>query len=241
MIDLNRIYALEMMRKRRLRNTIREDIAWDILVDAGGATHAISVQCLTGQTANIDWGDGTSTEATATAMTSYVHDYPAGTFEISITGGVSLFTAYPGTDKIIRIRNINVPTLVNIRQAFRNITTICPIDSNAKLSPNVKRAGLLFRFSTGITHIPLSLWPKNGFVSSAISIDGFCDGATNIVGSIAPSHILWDAPGKTFNVSRTTFFPNNSTAWLNHAAAYTDPATGITYTKIPYAWGGAAD
>lgn len=273
MMDLSQLYMLEMMRKRRLRNTIREDIAWDILVETGGATHTIKVQCLTGQTTIIDWGDNTSTEATATTLTSYAHNYPAGTFEISITGGVYRVQSYStdtdnGRNRIIR--NINCPGMIainsafgsasanpsctisegcriaasitNVGYAFRNITTTgLTIPASMVLPAGITAALGIFQNDAGISKIPLSFWPAGGFTSAgSIDLQALCIYATGILGSIAPSQILWDS-GKTFSVTRFTFYPNNATAWLNYAAAYTDPVSGITYSKIPYAWGGAAD
>lgn len=277
MIDLNRIYMLEMMRKRRLADTVREDVAWDILVETGGATHTIKVQCLSGQTANIDWGDNTSTEATATTLTSYSHDYPAGTFTISITGGASTFrhgVALTDVQRTTLIRNLNLAGMTtlgsafrsttigsdynsacigfaencriaqgvtNISECFRNMRAIAAIAPTMQIPAGITTAYRCFASAIALQNIPLSFWPTGGFTSTGtIDLRDLFAYCGNITGSIAPSQILWDS-GKTFSVNRMTFYPNKATAWLNYAADYTDPVSGITYSKIPYAWGGAAD
>lgn len=276
MIDLETQYAWEMTRKRRLSDTIREDISWDILVEAGGATHTIKVQCLTGQTANIDWGDGNSTTATATTLTSYAHDYAAGTFTIVITGGCATFqhaVYLVAARRTVLIRNINgtgmvsaafsfngwvdsgysetpivfastcrfASTITSIDSCFRALRKLNGIPPTLQIPAGVTTALRFLLNSYGVTSIPLSFWPTGGFTSTGtINLQDLFAYCNAMVGSIAPSQILWDS-GKTFSVSRLTFYPNTSTAWLNYAAAYTDPATGITYSKIPYAWGGAAD
>ena len=61
-MDLSQLYMLEMMRKRRLRNTIREDIAWDILIPDGGATYSMQIQRGSSAPAIIAWGDGDASE-----------------------------------------------------------------------------------------------------------------------------------------------------------------------------------
>lgn len=269
-MDIAEIYALEMIRKRRLRDTVREDISWDILIDAGGATHTIQVQCIPGQTANIDWGDNSATEATATTLTSYAHAYAAGTHTIVITGGAERIRANSayGDSTITRtraIRNLNSPGLLSLQDAFSGAganvflaegcrlassivdflrcfsgcSGINAIPNTFKLPPGIHRPNQMLAYCTGLTYFPLSFWPEAGFTySGMIDIRFMFAGATNIQNSIAPSNLLWDS-GKTFNISSAP--PFNSTGWLNYAAAYTDPATGITYSKIPYAWGGAAD
>lgn len=264
------------MRKRRLSDTIRKDISWDILVEAGGATHTIRVQCLSGQTANIDWGDGNSTTATATTLTDYAHDYPAGAFTLVITGGVSRFThgvTITDMQRTTLIRNINctgmlstsisfksyvsgnynsactgfsdgcrfAASITNIAECFRDLRSLTGIPDTLQIPAGITNAYRCFFNDYTMSSFPLSIWPTGGFTSTG-TIDlrdlfAYCNG---VVGAIAPSHILWDS-GKTFSVSRLTFYPGNATAWLNHAADYTDPVSGITYTKIPYAWGGAAD
>lgn len=270
MIDLSTLYAWEMMRKRRLSDTIREDISWDILIAAGGATHTIQVQCIPGQTANIDWGDNSATEATATTLTSYGHAYAAGTHTIVITGGVERIRANSafGDSTITRtraIRNLNSPGLLSLQDAFGGAGAnvflaegcrlassivvfwrcfsgcqgINAIPNTFKLPPGTTNSNQMFANCTGLTYFPLSFWPEAGFTySGTIDIRFMFAGAINIQNSIAPSNLLWDS-GKTFNISSAP--PFNSTGWLNYAAAYTDPATGITYTKIPAAWGGAPD
>ena len=264
MIYLNTQYAWEMIRNRRLRSTIREDIAWDILVEEGGATHTIKIQCLPGQTANIDWGDNTSTTATETTLTSYAHDYPAGTFEISITGGVYRISNFAtgGEARTTKIISLNCPGIISLEDAFRGgVNTY--FDDNCKIATSTKilyRAFLGNKFSSvpstlqipaGVTslmqmfhscsnlaHVPLSIWPSGGFTSSTIDIKQFAYQAYAIRDSIAPSNILWDA-ANTFTIDTLVFYSSQS--WLNYASAYTDPVSGITYSKIPYAWGGAAD
>jgi hypothetical protein len=274
MIDLETQYAWEMIRKRRLADTVREDVAWDILVETGGATHTIKVQCLSGQTANIDWGDGNSTTATATSLTSYAHNYPAGTFTIVITGGVYTFrhgAADTDYKRTTVMRNANTPGLVLMSSAFYGTGSGASFAEDFRIASGVTdlyyafRAGIdpkpgyttipatlqipagittayqMFSGATSLTHVPLSLWPTGGFTTSGtIDLRSMFPYLTTITGSVAPSQILWDS-GKTFLVDRQTFNPSNSTGWLNYAAAYTDPATNITYSKIPYAWGGAAD
>jgi hypothetical protein len=272
-MDLSQLYMLEMMRKRRLADTIPETISWDVLIPAGGLTHTIRVRCLTGQTANIDWGDGNSSTASSTSLTNYAHAYAAGTFTITITGGVYAFmhgAADADYKRTTVMRNANTPGLFSMNSAFYGNGSASSFAAGFRIASSVTDIGSAFRSGTdpkpgyttlpatlqmpaGITtaqqafisanslsSIPLSLWPTGGFTSTGainlLGLFGYCP----IVGSIAPSQILWDS-GKTFSVDRTTFYPNNSTAWLNYAAPYTDPATGITYSKIPYAWGGAAD
>lgn len=277
MIDLETQYAWEMIRKRRLADTVREDVAWDILVETGGATHTIQVQCLSGQTANIDWGDGNSTTATATTLTSYAHNYPAGTFTISITGGASTFrhgVAITDMQRTTLIRNLNLAGMTtlnsafnswitgsdhnsactgfaenchiahgvtNISGCFRDMRALAAVAPTMQIPAGITTAYRCFWQGNALQNIPLSLWPTGGFTSTG-TIDlrdlfAYC-GA--IVGSIAPSQILWDS-GKTFSVTRLTFHYYGAAGWLNYAADYTDPVSGITYTKIPYAWGGAAD
>ena len=273
MIDLETQYAWEMIRKRRFSDTIREDISWDILVEAGGANHTIRVQCLPGQTAVIDWGDGNSSTASSTSLTNYAHDYPAGTFTIVITGGVNNFRhgiAEADFKRTTVMRNANTPGLLLLASAFYGTGTDSSFAAGFRIASSVTDMNYAFRSSVapvpgftaipsttqipaGITtayrcffgsgplqSVPLTFWPTGGFTSTG-TIDlrdlfAYC----GVVGAIAPSQILWDS-GKTFSVSRMTFHPNNATAWLNYAADYTDPVSGITYSKIPYAWGGAAD
>lgn len=276
MIDLETQYAWEMIRKRRLSDTIREDISWDILVEEGGATHTIRVQCLTGQTAIIDWGDGNSTEATATTLTSYAHDYPAGTFTIVITGGVYMFRhGVTNTDmqRTTLIRNINctgmlsaassfksyeggnynsactgfsdgcrfADSITNIAECFRDLRALAGIPDTLQIPAGITNAFRCFFNNYKLSSIPLSIWPTGGFTSTGtINLQDLFAYCNSVVGAIAPSQILWDS-GKTFSVNRMTFYPRSATAWLNYAADYTDPVSGITYTKIPYAWGGADD
>jgi hypothetical protein len=235
------------------------------------------VQCLSGQTANIDWGDGNSTTATATILTSYAHNYPAGTFTISITGGASTFRHGVAITDIWRttlIRNLNLAGMTtlaeafystvtgynynsacigfaencriaqgvtNISECFRDLRALAAVAPTMQIPAGITAAYRCFFNNFGLQNIPLSFWPTGGFTSTGtINLGDMFAYCNNITGSIAPSQILWDS-GKTFSVNRLTLYPNNATAWLNHAADYTDPVSGITYSKIPYAWGGAAD
>lgn len=234
--------AMLLRRYRLQQETVKEDISWDVLVEAGGATHSIRVQCLSGQTANIDWGDNSSTEATATTLTTYAHDYPAGTFTIVITGGISTFNH--GSDNTNRsrtkvIKNINLPGLTNLTGVFGEVQTAVSISAKCRLNGSLPEYSYLFWGNNGLSSIPLSFWPKDGFAypGNKNFIGAYF---SSKAGSIAPSQIFWDS-GNAFTFNRMTFYPNNATAWLNYAAAYTDPATGITYSKIPYGWGGAPD
>lgn len=272
-MNLTTLYNLEMTRKRRLSDTIPETISWDVLIPAGGVTHTIRVRCLTGQTANIDWGDGNSSAATSTSLTNYAHDYAAGTFTIVITGGVHAFmhgAAEADYKRTTVMRNANTPGLILMNSAFygtgtgssfaagfriaSSVTTLeyafrssvapapgfTAIPSTMQIPAGITTAYRCFFGNTPLQSVPLTFWPTGGFTSTGTinlqDLFGYC----GVVGAIAPSQILWDS-GKTFSVSRLTFNPNNATGWLNYAAAYTDPVSGITYSKIPYAWGGAAD
>lgn len=271
MITKADIQRAMLLRRHRLRDTIKEDISWDVLVAAGGATHSIKVQCLSGQTAIIDWGDNSSTEATATTLTTYSHAYPAGTFNIVITGGVFGFQGWIDAatkDRIRALRNINTMGLVSLVDCFggQNVNALSALQEGCRISSSVKNCESVFGQMRGITAIPpsmglpagittayqmwlfcnsllfvpLSFWPVDGFTySGTIDLRSLFSNCY-VENSIAPSHILWDS-GKSFSVSAGTFPQNKANSWLNHASSYTDPATGITYSKIPYAWGGAPD
>lgn len=266
---MKQVTVKHAQRSRRLSGLVKEDISWDIFVETGGATHSIRVQCLDGQSTVIAWGDGETTTATATTLANYSHAYAAGTHTIRIKGGVRSFrhgATVSDHARTVLIRNINTPGLLSagdsfnssqnqvclgfadgcrfsptvtaIRLCFSNMRALNTIPKTLQIPGAVTDLAYCFYYNFALTYVPLSLWPTGGFTSTGtIAMTGMFT-ATSIKNSIAPSHILWDS-GKTFLVDRYTFYPHNATAWLNHAGPYTDPSTGITYSKIPYAWGGS--
>lgn len=268
MITPQDIQRALLLRRFRLQDTVKEDVSWDVLIPTGGATFSFNMQCLVGKSVNINWGDDSSTEATSNLIVTYSHTYPAGTYTIVLTGGVQGIKAgYAVTDKKMMraIRNLNSPgfiymydgfnyatnsflvdgcrlasTVTNIFQIFLGNAQITVFPNSFQLPAGIVLAQNAF-YATGLTYVPLSLWPSGGFTySSEINIKGLFYKSNSIANSIAPSQLLWDS-GKTFGVDRGTFYPNNSTAWLNYSQAYTDPVSGITYSKIPYSWGGDVD
>lgn len=272
MYSIATINSLDRLRRSR-KSRRRNDLAW-ILDTNETLTHAISLQCTSGKTAVIDWGDGATTTATSTSVTVYSHTYAIESqkYTVSITGGVSL-VRYVTPTYGMTFLNLDLPGLpgaekmfsldAEIRFAFFSFEAGCRLPQDA-LSLEYMFAGLrqprsnplpatmtlprgllsargMFSSFEGVEKIPLTFWPARGFTSEgAIDLRGMFEWAA-FGGSIAPSHLLWDSD-RTFLVDETTFHsPYPNPYWLNHAGPYTDPESGMTFTKIPASWGGAPD
>jgi hypothetical protein len=265
MIDLSQLYALEMMRKRRLRNTVREDYAFEITTTGAGETFTFRLIAHSGGECLINWGDNSSSTFTGATLSTLSHVYAtAGTYQISITGdlmGVRHSANMP--TKVTKIVNMNLPGYVGgyndfylcsnadfhpdfrlhtgitlVANAFWN-SGVSFFPDNFKLPSALTSAQWAFRDCSKLAgkEIPLRIWPT-AFSAGAIIFTSMMTGMT-LGASVIPSQILWDS-GKTFTID-VNVFGNNRSSFLNYAAAYTDPVSGITYSKIPYAWGGAAD
>ncbi len=116
-----------------------------------------------------------------------------------------------------------------------------PLPATMTLPRGLVSARGMFSSASGVEKVPLTFWPARGFTSEGpIDLRGMFAWA-GFGESIAPSHLLWDSD-RTFLVDETTFHsPYPNPHWLNHAGPYTDPESGMTFTKIPASWGGAPD
>lgn len=272
MYSIATINSLDRLRRSR-KSRRRNDLAW-ILDTNDTLTHAISLQCASGKTAVIDWGDGATTTATSTAVTVYSHTYAneSHLYAVSITGGVSAVRYVTPTHGMAFL-NLDLPGLpgaekmfsldAEIRFTFFSFEAGCrlpqdalsleymfagvqqprrdPLPATMTLPRGLLSARGMFSGCEGVEKIPLTFWPARGFTSGGpIDLRGMFEWA-GFGQSIAPSHLLWDS-GKTFLVDETTFHsPYPTPRWLNHAGPYTDPESGMTFTKIPASWGGAPD
>jgi hypothetical protein len=119
--------------------------------------------------------------------------------------------------------------------------TRVPLPATMTLPRGLVSARGMFSSASGVEKVPLTFWPARGFTSGGpIDLRGMFKWA-GFGQSIAPSHLLWDSD-RTFLVDETTFHsPDPTPSWLNHAGPYTDPESGMTFTKIPASWGGAPD
>ena len=272
MYSIATINSLDRLRRSR-KSRRRNDLAW-ILDTNKTLAHTISLQCTSGKTAVIDWGDGAATTATSTAVTEYSHTYAGRSqkYVVSITGGVSFVRYVTPTYRIVFL-NLDLPGLpgaekmfsldAEIRNTFFSFEAGCRLPQDA-LSLEYMFAGLhqprrvplpatmtlprglvsargMFSSASGVEKVPLTFWPARGFTSGGpIDLRGMFKWAA-FGQSIAPSHLLWDSD-RTFLVDETTFHsPYSTPYWLNHAGPYTDPESGMTFTKIPASWGGAPD
>jgi hypothetical protein len=273
MYSIATINSLDRLRRSR-KSRRRNDLAW-ILDTNKTLTHAISLQCTSGKTAVVDWGDGATTTATSTSVTVYSHTYAIESqkYTVSITGGVSL-VRYVTPTYGMTFLNLDLPGLpgaekmfaldAELRFTFFSFEAGCrlpqdalsleymfagvwrparvPIPATMTLPRGLLSARGMFSSSGGVEKVPLTFWPARGFTSGGpIDLRGMFEWA-GFGQSIAPSHLLWDSD-RTFLVDETTFHsPYPPTPhWLNHAGPYTDPESGMTFTKIPASWGGAPD
>lgn len=266
-MNITTLYNLEMTRKRRLADTVREDYAFEVTTTGTNETFTFRLIAHSGGECLINWGDNSSSTYAFNALGALSHVYAtAGMYQISITGdllGVRHSQDMP--TKVTKIVSMNIPGYAggyndfylctnadfhadfrlhpgirNLQSAFySSVITFFP--DNFKLPAALTSAQWAFRNCSGLSgkEIPLRIWPTGGFLSTGtITLTSMMVGKT-FSASVIPSQILWDS-GKTFAVDQNVF-GNNRSSFLNYSSDYTDPATGITYSKIPYAWGGAAD
>lgn len=272
MYSIATINLLDRLRRSRKRKP-RNDLSW-ILDTNYTLTHAISLQCASGKTAVIDWGDGATTTATSTSVTVYSHAYASESqqYTVSITGGVSLVRYVTPTSEMVFL-NLDLPGLPGAEKMFsldaelRDVSfsfgegcrlpqdalslegmfervqtrTTVSIPVTFTLPRGLVSAKDMFSGFGRVERIPATFWPARGFTSGGpIDLRGMFEWS-GTGKSIAPSHLLWDSD-RTFLVDETTFHsPYPTPSWLNHAGPYTDPESGMTFTKIPASWGGAPD
>lgn len=132
-------------------------------------------------------------------------------------------------------------SLEGMFERVQSRVTLVPLPATMTLPRGLVSARGMFSSASGVEKVPLTFWPARGFTSGGtIDLRGMFAWA-GFGQSIAPSHLLWDSD-RTFLVDETTFHsPYTIPSWLNHAGPYTDPESGMTFTKIPASWGGAPD
>lgn len=254
---------LESARRARARTGIE----WTSQV---GSESEVRVY-LTGRgPGEISWGDDTKTTFEwPQPGVAYTHLYEDGRqrlVECSVTGDITSLKV-TSTIPFVLFRRLDAPSLTHLEQVAKPVLTstlAVAIQEGCRIGVNVvslvkafdgnpgagggplplsfvlprglESAAYMFRDSGVADYVPLSFWPSRGFTSEGpVDLRGMFKGSS-VTGSVAPSHLLWDS-GRTFLADADTF----NSSWLNHAGPYTDPESGMTFTKIPASWGGAPD
>ena len=178
MIDLNRIYALEMMRKRRLATN--ENVAkWYVTVTAG-ATHTINQLVVSAATV-VDWDDGNSDEYTGASSCTHIYDRP-GTYCV----------------RIMQPENVNTFDMRDTKVSMLN-------SSDIKSMVNIKYLSLRYLPSTIINSADFVDWnPATGFYLYSLTSAGITLDTAHMAGWNPGMFFLYYMPNASVTITTTT-------------------------------------